>query len=134
MVSLGTAQQQLQGASGRMVRISVLHDSLKTMYNAEKRGKRQVLIRPSSKVVIKFLQVMMKFGEHFSCALDAMIKARLPSHPVAQTVASRGAAWSNMHFSALQDCRHLDLSSINSRRNKRVRVFWLQATLASLSM
>uniref|UniRef100_A0A7S1XAK6 30S ribosomal protein S8, chloroplastic n=1 Tax=Tetraselmis chuii TaxID=63592 RepID=A0A7S1XAK6_9CHLO len=45
-----------------MVRISVLNDALKTMYNAEKRGKRQVLIRPSSKVVIKFLQVMMKNG------------------------------------------------------------------------
>ncbi|CAK0787124.1 40S ribosomal protein S15a-1 [Coccomyxa viridis] len=45
-----------------MVRISVLGDSLKTMYNAEKRGKRQVLIRPSSRVVIKFLQVMMKKG------------------------------------------------------------------------
>ncbi|KAK9824544.1 hypothetical protein WJX72_011219 [[Myrmecia] bisecta] len=45
-----------------MVRISVLHDALKTMYNAEKRGKRQVLIRPSSKVVIKFLQVMMRHG------------------------------------------------------------------------
>eukprot|EP00951_Prasinocladus_malaysianus_P000664 scaffold4764_cov52-Prasinocladus_malaysianus.AAC.1 len=39
-----------------MVRVSVLNDALKTMYNAEKRGKRQVLIRPSSKVVIKFLQ------------------------------------------------------------------------------
>jgi hypothetical protein len=46
-----------------MVRISVLNDALKTMYNAEKRGKRQVLIRPSSKVVIKFLQVMQKHGE-----------------------------------------------------------------------
>jgi len=46
-----------------MVLVSVLHDALKTMYNAEKRGKRQVLIRPSSKVVIKFLQVMMKHGE-----------------------------------------------------------------------
>ena len=45
-----------------MVLISVLHDALKTMYNAEKRGKRQVLLRPSSKVVIKFLQVMMKHG------------------------------------------------------------------------
>lgn len=43
-----------------MVRISVLHDALKTMYNAEKRGKRQVLIRPASKVVIKFLQLMQK--------------------------------------------------------------------------
>ncbi|KAK9812025.1 hypothetical protein WJX73_009778 [Symbiochloris irregularis] len=45
-----------------MVRISVMHDALKTMYNAEKKGKKQVLIRPSSKVVIKFLQVMMKHG------------------------------------------------------------------------
>lgn len=46
-----------------MVRVSVLNDALKTMYNAEKRGKRQVLLRPSSKVVIKFLQVMMRHGE-----------------------------------------------------------------------
>jgi ribosomal protein S8 len=47
---------------GTMVRISVLHDALKTMYNAEKRGKRQVLVRPASKVVIMFLQLMMKHG------------------------------------------------------------------------
>jgi small subunit ribosomal protein S15Ae len=45
-----------------MVRISVLGDALKTMYNAEKRGKRQVLLRPVSKVVIKFLQLMQKHG------------------------------------------------------------------------
>ena len=46
-----------------MVRISVLNDALKNMYNAEKRGKRQVLIKPSSKVIIKFLTVMQKFGK-----------------------------------------------------------------------
>ena len=45
-----------------MVRISVLNDCLKTMINAEKKGKRQVMIRPSSKVVIKFLSVMQKHG------------------------------------------------------------------------
>ncbi|CAD6257298.1 unnamed protein product [Miscanthus lutarioriparius] len=44
-----------------MVRVSVLNDALKSMYNAEKRGKRKVMIRPSSKV-IKFLTVMQRHG------------------------------------------------------------------------
>jgi small subunit ribosomal protein S15Ae len=45
-----------------MVKTSVLNDALKTINNAEKSGKRQCLIRPSSKVIVKFLSVMQKHG------------------------------------------------------------------------
>ena len=45
-----------------MVRISVLNDALRSIVNAERRGKRQVMLRPSSKVVVKFLQVMLRAG------------------------------------------------------------------------
>jgi small subunit ribosomal protein S15Ae len=46
-----------------MVKTSVLNDALNAINNAEKAGKRQVLIRPSSKVIVKFLSVMQKHGE-----------------------------------------------------------------------
>ncbi|OJK04515.1 40S ribosomal protein uS8 [Aspergillus aculeatinus CBS 121060] len=45
-----------------MVKTSVLNDALNAINNAEKAGRRQVLIRPSSKVIIKFLSVMQKHG------------------------------------------------------------------------
>lgn len=45
-----------------MVRTSVLNDALNAINNAEKAGKRQVMIRPSSKVIVKFLHTMQKHG------------------------------------------------------------------------
>ncbi|KAI0395310.1 40S ribosomal protein S22 [Xylariaceae sp. FL0594] len=45
-----------------MVKTSVLNDALNAINNAEKMGKRQALIRPSSKVIVKFLTVMQKKG------------------------------------------------------------------------
>eukprot|EP00754_Rhynchopus_humris_P008500 Rhum_TRINITY_DN13760_c0_g1::Rhum_TRINITY_DN13760_c0_g1_i1::g.63134::m.63134/K02957/RP-S15Ae, RPS15A; small subunit ribosomal protein S15Ae len=45
-----------------MTRMSTLADALKTMANASRKGKRQVLLRPTSKVIVKFLTVMQKHG------------------------------------------------------------------------
>lgn len=45
-----------------MTRKSVLADAMNCINNAEKMGKRQVMIRPSSKLIIKFLLVMQKHG------------------------------------------------------------------------
>ena len=42
--------------------MNILADALKTIMNAERKGKRQVILRPSSKVLIKFLKLMQKKG------------------------------------------------------------------------
>ncbi len=44
------------------MKVNILANALKTIMNAERKGKRQVLLRPSSKVLIKFLKLMQKKG------------------------------------------------------------------------
>merc|ERR1712242_65438 len=41
---------------------SVMNDALKNICNAEKAGKRQVVLRPISKTLVKFLKVMQAHG------------------------------------------------------------------------
>lgn len=44
------------------MKVNILANALKTIMNAERKGQRQVLLRPSSKVLIKFLKLMQKRG------------------------------------------------------------------------
>jgi len=46
----------------KMVKMSVINDALKNMVNAEKTGKRQVILHPISKVLVKILRLMQSKG------------------------------------------------------------------------
>merc|ERR1711901_12124 len=44
-----------------MTKTSILADCLKALINAERAGKKQVLIRPITKIFITFLKIMLKY-------------------------------------------------------------------------
>lgn len=44
------------------MRVNILADAMKSIINAERKGLRQVMLRPASKVLIKFLRLMQKNG------------------------------------------------------------------------
>jgi len=87
----------------QMVRMSVLADCLKTISNAEKRGRRQVLIRPSSKVVVKFLQKMQEHGtssdtigyDCYCCWDWDCCSSKSRWEPTIAVETSRERAWNN---------------------------------------
>ena len=63
--------------SPTMVLMSVLNACLVTLTNAERRGKRQVLIRPVSKVVVKFLQVRPQRATQRAAARRSRIRCAM---------------------------------------------------------
>jgi small subunit ribosomal protein S15Ae len=45
-----------------MVKVDLVADNLRTMVNAERLGRKQVMLKTSSKTMVRFLRVMQKHG------------------------------------------------------------------------
>lgn len=69
-----------------MVLVDPLANALRSITNAERRGKRQVMIRPASKIIVAFLGLMQKHGyigefeivdDHRSCKIVVNLLGRL---------------------------------------------------------
>jgi ribosomal protein S8 len=66
------------------------------MVNAERRGKRQALIRPSSKVVVKFLSVMQRHGMYISSSRHLLFSTTV----IVRWVAT-GVYWTRSDITAM---------------------------------
>ena len=72
-----------------MTRTSVLNDALKSINNAEKAGKRQVLIRPSSKVITKFLRKFCSFSRLVFATANKSLAEVMQKHGMFDTAGTR---------------------------------------------
>ncbi|CAK62662.1 unnamed protein product (macronuclear) [Paramecium tetraurelia] len=84
-----------------MVKMNVLNDCLRSIVNAERQGRKQVLIRPTSKLVVKFLQVMQRHGYIGEFEIVRMI-TEVAKQLLNYQVVSTNAEWANNILPARQ--------------------------------
>ncbi|ERE85056.1 40S ribosomal protein S15a-like protein [Cricetulus griseus] len=96
-----------------MVHMNVLADTLKSINNAKKRGKRQVLIRSCSKVIVWFLTVMMKHG---SIGEFEIIDDHRAGKVVMNLKGSEGAEQQNIFFGKIEIVLEFEEAVVRQRR------------------